>query len=112
LASSRKRGEKSGKQVAVIGTGPAGLSCAHDLALLGHEVTLLDAAPVAGGMLRLGIPEYRLPRELIDLEIQAILALGPKLKLNQALGTHFSLHTYGAISMLCSSQSAPTRAVT
>ena len=91
LAASHKRGEQSGKQVAVIGAGPAGLSCAHDLALLGHAVTIFEAAPVAGGMLRLGIPEYRLPRELIELEIQAILALGPKLELNQVLGTHFSL---------------------
>jgi len=77
--------------VAIVGAGPAGLSCAHDLALLGHEVTIFDAAPVAGGMLRLGVPEYRLPRELIDLEIQAILALGPTLKLNQALGKDFTL---------------------
>ena len=82
---------KTGKQVAIVGAGPAGLSCAHDLALLGHEVTIFDSAPVAGGMLRLGVPEYRLPRELIDLEIQAILALGPTLKLNQALGRDFTL---------------------
>ncbi|OGO74440.1 MAG: hypothetical protein A3K45_05335 [Chloroflexi bacterium RIFOXYC12_FULL_59_14] len=93
LVASRKRGEASGKHVAIVGAGPAGLSCAHDLALLGHEVTIFDAAPVAGGMLRLGIPEYRLPRELIDLEIQAILALGPKLKLNQRLGVNFSLQS-------------------
>jgi len=91
LVAARKRADKTGKKVAIVGAGPAGLSCAHDLALLGHGVTLFDAAPVAGGMLRLGVPEYRLPRELIDLEIQAILALGPKLELNQALGTHFSL---------------------
>lgn len=81
----------TGKRVAVIGAGPAGLACAHDLALLGHEVDIFDAASSAGGMLRLGIPEYRLPRELIDLEIEAILALGPSLKLNQALGQDFTL---------------------
>ncbi|HLF91355.1 MAG TPA: FAD-dependent oxidoreductase [Anaerolineales bacterium] len=91
LVASRMKSEKTGKRVAVVGAGPAGLSCAHDLALLGHEVEIFDAAPKAGGMLRLGVPEYRLPRELIDLEIQAILALGPKLNLNQKLGTHFSL---------------------
>jgi NADPH-dependent glutamate synthase beta subunit-like oxidoreductase len=90
LVGARQRGDKTGKRVAIVGAGPAGLSCAHDLALLGHDVTIFDSAPVAGGMLRLGIPEYRLPRELIDLEIQAILALGPKLKLNQALGKHFT----------------------
>jgi formate dehydrogenase beta subunit len=91
LNSTRQRGDKTGKRVAIVGAGPAGLSCAHDLALLGHEVIIFDAAPVAGGMLRLGVPEYRLPRELIDLEIQAILALGPELQLNQSLGDDFSL---------------------
>ena len=91
LHTARQRGDKTGKRVAIVGAGPAGLSCAHDLALLGHEVAIFDAAPVAGGMLRMGIPEYRLPRELIDLEIQAILALGPTLKLNHRLGTNFTL---------------------
>jgi len=91
LTAAHQRGDKTGKRVAIVGAGPAGLSCAHDLALLGHEVTIFDAAPAAGGMLRLGVPEYRLPREVIDLEIQAILALGPTLKLNQALGKDFSL---------------------
>ncbi len=91
LNSARQRGDKTGKRVAVIGAGPAGLSCAHDLALLGHEVTIFDASSVAGGMLRLGVPEYRLPRELVDLEIKSILALGPTLKLNQALGKDFLL---------------------
>ena len=91
LVSARQRSPKTGQRVAIVGAGPAGLSCAHDLALLGHEVIIFDSAPVAGGMLRLGVPEYRLPRELIDLEIQSILALGPALKLNQALGRNFSL---------------------
>jgi len=91
LNAARQRGDKTGKRVAIVGAGPAGLSCAHDLALLGHDVTIFDAASVAGGMLRLGIPEYRLPRELIDLEIQSILALGPTLKLNQAIGRDFTL---------------------
>ena len=91
LNEARLRGDKTGKRVAIIGAGPAGMSCAHDLAMLGHEVTIFEAASVAGGMLRLGVPEYRLPRELIDLEIQSILALGPQLKLNQALGRDFTL---------------------
>lgn len=91
LNTARQRGDQTGKRVAVIGAGPAGLTCAHDLALLGHEVVIFDAASVAGGMLRLGVPEYRLPRELIDLEIKSILALGPTLKLNQALGRDFTL---------------------
>jgi NADPH-dependent glutamate synthase beta subunit-like oxidoreductase/NAD-dependent dihydropyrimidine dehydrogenase PreA subunit len=91
LHATRQRGKQTGKKVVIVGAGPAGLSCAHDLALLGHDVTIFDAAPVAGGMLRLGVPEYRLPRDLLDLEIEAILALGPKLELNISLGTDFSL---------------------
>lgn len=91
LIESNKLTETTGKRVAVVGSGPAGLSCAHDLAILGHDVVIFDGASVPGGMLRLGIPEYRLPREVIDLEIQAILALGPELKLNTALGKDISL---------------------
>jgi NADPH-dependent glutamate synthase beta subunit-like oxidoreductase len=91
LNAARQRGDKTGKRVAIVGAGPAGLSCAHDLAMLGHDVTLFEAAPVAGGMLRLGVPEYRLPRQVIELEIQAILALGPTLELEQTLGKDFSL---------------------
>lgn len=91
LVAGRQRSPETGRRVAILGAGPAGLSCAHDLALLGYDVTLFDAAPVAGGMLRLGVPEYRLPRELIELEIQSILALGPSLKLNQVLGRDFTL---------------------
>jgi NADPH-dependent glutamate synthase beta subunit-like oxidoreductase/ferredoxin len=91
LVAARRRSPQTGRRVAVVGAGPAGLACAHDLALLGHAVTIFDAAPLAGGMLRLGVPEYRLPRELLDLEIQAILALGPALRLGQALGRDFSL---------------------
>lgn len=78
-------------RVAVVGAGPAGLSCAHDLALSGHEVTIFEATSVAGGMLRLGIPEYRLPRELIDLEIEAVLSLGPTIEFEKALGRDFTL---------------------
>jgi formate dehydrogenase beta subunit len=77
--------------VAVIGAGPAGLACAHDLALKGYKVTVFEKHSVAGGMLRLGIPEYRLPRELIRLEINAILSLGVELKLGKELGKDFTL---------------------
>ena len=83
--------KKNGVQVAVVGGGPAGLSCAHDLALLGYSVTVFEAQSVAGGMLRLGIPEYRLPRELIRLEINAILSLGVELKLDSAIGRNFTI---------------------
>src|SRR3989304_747764 len=57
------------KKVAVVGAGPAGLACAHDLALMGYAVTVFEAMPMAGGMLALGIPEYRLPRALVQAEI-------------------------------------------
>src|SRR3989304_4215715 len=84
--------KKKNKMVAVIGAGPAGLSCAHDLALKGYDVTVFEKHSVPGGMLRLGIPEYRLPRELIRLEINAILGLGIELKLNKEIGRDFSLN--------------------
>jgi NADPH-dependent glutamate synthase beta subunit-like oxidoreductase len=80
-----------GAKVAVIGAGPAGLSAAHDLALLGHAVTVFDAAAEAGGMMRFGIPEYRLPRALIQSEINKILELGVELRLNSALTASFGL---------------------
>lgn len=91
LRGVARRSERTGKGVAVVGSGPAGLTCAHDLALLGHEVVIFEAASAPGGMLRLGVPKYRLPRDLIDLEIASILALGPELRLNQALGRDFTL---------------------
>src|SRR5512144_1020227 len=78
-------------RVAIVGAGPAGLAAAHDLALLGYPVTIFEAQPVPGGMLRLGIPEYRLPRELIKLEINAILNLGVELKVGVRLGRDFLL---------------------
>ncbi len=78
-------------RVAIVGAGPAGLAAAHDLALRGYPVTLFEAQPVPGGMLRLGIPEYRLPRELIKLEVNAILNLGVELQVNARLGDDFSL---------------------
>ena len=78
-------------QIAIIGSGPAGLAAAHDLALLGYPVTIFDAAPIPGGMLCLGIPEYRLPREVLNAQIREILDLGITLKLNARLGRDFSL---------------------
>ncbi|MFQ5670735.1 MAG: FAD-dependent oxidoreductase [Acidobacteriota bacterium] len=87
-----KRGVKYPEdRIAIIGAGPAGLAAAHDLALQGYPVTIFEAQPVPGGMLRLGIPEYRLPRELVKLEINAILSLGVTLRVNQRLGRDFTL---------------------
>ena len=78
--------EASGKKVAVIGSGPAGLTCAHDLAWLGYGVTVFEALPVAGGMLAVGIPEYRLPRDILNAEIGAIKRLGVEIKTNVRIG--------------------------
>jgi NADPH-dependent glutamate synthase beta subunit-like oxidoreductase len=71
----------TGKRVLVVGAGPSGLSAAYHLARMGHAVTLRDAMPRAGGMMRYGIPRYRLPREIIDAEIQRIVDLGVALEL-------------------------------
>jgi formate dehydrogenase beta subunit len=85
----RPRLEQGGK-VAVVGAGPAGLSCAHDLALMGHKVLVLDAAEVAGGMMRMGIPEYRLPREVLQCEIDFIEYLGVEIRLGVEVGKDVS----------------------
>ncbi len=78
-------------RVAVVGAGPAGLSAAHDLALLGYDVTVFEAGGEPGGMMRFGIPEYRLPRSLIKAEIDRILALGVTLRLGTALSPSYGL---------------------
>jgi 2-oxoacid:acceptor oxidoreductase delta subunit (pyruvate/2-ketoisovalerate family) len=75
--------EPTGKRVLVVGAGPSGLAAAYHLARFGHEVTIYDAAPKAGGMMRFGIPKYRLPREVLDAEIQRILDLGVRLELDR-----------------------------
>lgn len=75
----------SGRCVLVVGSGPAGLSAAYHLARMGHEVTILEKSPEAGGMLRYGIPKYRLPRDILDKEIARILDLGVKLELGHTV---------------------------
>ena len=79
------------EKIGIIGSGPAGMSAAHDLALLGYPVTIFEAASVPGGMMHLGIPEYRLPRDVLQAQIREILDLGPELRLNSRLGRDFSL---------------------
>ena len=75
--------EASGKRVLVVGAGPSGLSAAYHLRRLGHEVTIFEAGPMAGGMMRFGIPTYRLPRDVLDAEVDRILAMGVELELNR-----------------------------
>ncbi len=77
-----KPGEKSGKRVLIIGAGPSGLSAAYHLARLGHDVTILEAGPIAGGMMNFGIPAYRLPRHILKAEIDRICEMGVTIKLN------------------------------
>ena len=81
--------ELKGEKVAIVGAGPAGLSCAHELAKLGYQVTIFEAHPKPGGMLYLGIPEYRLPRKIIQQDIDAILDLGVNLVTGVRLGQDF-----------------------
>ncbi|MBU1215612.1 MAG: NAD(P)-binding protein [Gammaproteobacteria bacterium] len=73
---------ETGKKVLVVGAGPSGLSAAYHLARMGHQVEIQEAGPLAGGMMRFGIPKYRLPRDVLDAEVQRILDLGVALKLN------------------------------
>jgi 2-oxoacid:acceptor oxidoreductase delta subunit (pyruvate/2-ketoisovalerate family) len=75
----------SGKRVLVVGAGPSGLSAAYQLRRMGHAVEIHEAGPCAGGMMRFGIPKYRLPRDVLDLEIDRIVALGVIVKLNRKI---------------------------
>jgi NADPH-dependent glutamate synthase beta subunit-like oxidoreductase len=91
-AKAEKDGaHKNSARVAIVGSGPTGLSAAHDLAVLGYRVTIFEAAPLPGGQLRTGIPGFRLPKEIVQQEIDAILELGVELKLNSPIGAGLSL---------------------
>jgi len=86
----------TGKRIAVVGGGPAGLTCAFFLRRLGHEVTIFEAMPKLGGMLRYGIPEYRLPKKVLDWEIDGILELGVESRCNQKFGADFDVDSLKA----------------
>src|SRR6266568_5859593 len=81
---------KRDKRIAIVGAGVCGLTCAHDLALLGYTVEVFESAPVPGGMLYLGIPQFRLPREIIKMEVDNILAMGVTLHTRVTLGRDIS----------------------
>ncbi len=87
----KSEGSHTTGKVAVIGSGPTGVSCAHDLALMGYSVTIFEATSFGGGMLRHGIPEYRLPRTLIDKEIDKVKSLGVEIQYNTPLTEKFGL---------------------
>lgn len=94
-------GARADKRVGVVGAGPAGLSCAYRLARGGYRVTVFDAASEPGGTLRWGIPDYRLPKDLLAREIDAILQLGVELRLDTRIGVDLGaaelLEQYGAV---------------
>lgn len=96
------------EKIAIVGSGPAGLTAAHDLARLGYRVTLYEAQPLLGGLLREGIPRYRLPRDIVERDIDAILALGVETRTGVVLGKDFTVRElremYDAIFIAIGSQ--------
>ncbi|MCB9800377.1 MAG: FAD-dependent oxidoreductase [Candidatus Omnitrophica bacterium] len=84
------KSKTKGKSIGIIGSGPAGLAAAHDLALMGFNVVIYEMEPVPAGMLYLGVPAYRLPREIIEAEVAVIQALGVQIKTNCAVGRDIS----------------------
>lgn len=91
IAEMLKPKEKRSEKVAIIGSGPASLSCAFYLARDGYQVTIFEKLPVAGGMMAVGMPTYRLPRNILNAEINMILGLGVELRLEQELGRDFDI---------------------
>ena len=87
---------ESGKRVLIVGAGPSGLSAAYHLRRLGHQVKIVEAGPLAGGMMRFGIPAYRLPRAVLDAEVQRILDLGVELELNTKVTSILATMQQGA----------------
>jgi len=97
------RPESNGHKVAVIGSGPSGLTCAGDLARLGYEVTVFEALHLAGGVLVYGIPEFRLPKAIVQKEIDGLIAMGVKIETNMVIGRTITIdelmkeHGYEAV---------------
>jgi formate dehydrogenase (NADP+) beta subunit len=108
LAIIRQPQNSYNEKVAIIGSGPSGLTAAHDLALLGYAVTIFEAQPVLGGLLREGIPKYRLPKQVVEKDIEDILSLGIKVRAGVSLGKDFTieglLKEYQAVFIAVGSQ--------
>jgi NADH-quinone oxidoreductase subunit F len=96
-----RRLEPTGREVAIVGAGPTGLACAYYLALFGHSVVVFDSRPAAGGMLRYALPEYRLPKNVLDREVELIERMGVRFQFNVNVGEDLSLndlaHQYDAV---------------
>ena len=86
-----KREEETGKKIAVVGGGPGGLTTAYFLRLMGHSVTVYEQREKLGGMLRYGIPDYRLPQEILDNDIKYIVDTGVEVKLNTNIGNDITI---------------------
>ena len=104
-----EKAEPHGVKIAVVGSGPAGLTAAYQLARAGYGVTVLDGEPELGGMLRYGIPRFRLPRRIVDLEIESIRKLGAELLSGKVMGRDFTLdglraEGYRGFVMACGTQ--------
>jgi len=84
--------EKNGRKVAIIGSGPAGLACAGDLSAMGYDVTIFEAFHKAGGVLVYGIPEFRLPKAIVQKEIDALKRMGVKIETNMVIGKVLDIH--------------------
>ncbi len=102
FAKVSKPENQSGKRIAVIGSGPAGLTAAYHLALKGHQIKIFEAAPVLGGMLMLTLPEYRLPKQIVERDIQNITALGVDFELNKKIDNLSELKEQGFDSIFVS----------
>ncbi|WP_301965066.1 FAD-dependent oxidoreductase, partial [uncultured Desulfovibrio sp.] len=91
-----KRRPATGKKAAVIGGGPAGLTAAYFLALLGHEVTIYEAEPLLGGVPRYGVPNFRLPRDVVDREVGLVLEAGVRARVNTRVGVDITMEEISA----------------
>jgi len=99
-AKNSRKAESTGKRVAIVGSGPAGLTAAYYLSKLGHAVTVFEALPFPGGMMRVGIPEYRVPRDLLDEEIREIESMGVEIRTNSRVDSLDALLEEGYHALL------------